>query len=102
MLHRNKVFFTICTSNFRYYDCHVFYEKLVDKKNDKMKFDIIPKTNEEYISVTYGCLRIFDIYRFSSSSLEEVVKTMHVDDFEILKKRFYKNGNISLKSTLSI
>ena len=27
------------------------------KKNDKVKFDIIPKTNQEYKSVTYGCIR---------------------------------------------
>ena len=38
--------------NFSNYDCHMFFKKLVDKKNDKVKFDIIPKTNEEYISVT--------------------------------------------------
>ena len=31
--------------NFSNYDCHMFFQKLVDKKNDKVKFDIIPKTN---------------------------------------------------------
>ena len=40
-----------------------FSKKLVDKKNDKVKSDITPKTNEEYISVTYGCIRFFDSYR---------------------------------------
>ena len=40
--------------NFRKYDCHMFFKKVVDKNNDKVKFDIIPTTNEEYISVTYG------------------------------------------------
>ena len=39
--------------NFSNYDSHMFSKKLVDKKNDKVKFDRIPKTNEEYISVTY-------------------------------------------------
>ena len=39
------------------------FKKLVDKKNDKAKSDIIPKTNEEYISVTYGCIRFIDSYR---------------------------------------
>ena len=33
--------------NFSNYDCHMFFKKLVDMKNDKVKFDIIPKTNEE-------------------------------------------------------
>ena len=34
--------------NFSSYNCHMFYKKLVDNKTDKVKFDIIPKTNEEY------------------------------------------------------
>ena len=41
----------------------MFFIKLVDKKNDKVKSDIIPKTNEEYISVTYSCIRFIDSYR---------------------------------------
>ena len=40
--------------NFSNYDCHMFFKKLVDKKNDKVNFDIIPKTYEEYISMNYG------------------------------------------------
>ena len=46
--------------SFGNYDCHLFFKKLVDKKNDKVKFNILPKTNEEYISVTYGCIRFLD------------------------------------------
>ena len=49
---------------------------MVDKKNDKVYFDIIPKTNEEYISVTYGCIRFIDSYRFLSSGLDSLVKTL--------------------------
>ena len=52
---------------FSNYDCHIFFKKLVDLKNDKVKFDIIPKTNEEYISVTNGCMRFIDSYQFLSS-----------------------------------
>ena len=33
--------------NFSNYDCHLFFKKLVDKKNYKLEFNIIPKTNEE-------------------------------------------------------
>ena len=40
--------------NFSNYDCHMFLKKLVDKKNDEVKFDTIPKTCEEDNSVTYG------------------------------------------------
>ena len=54
----------------------MFFKKLVDSKNDKVKFDIIPKTNEEYISVTYGCIRFIESYRFLSSSSDSLVKTL--------------------------
>ena len=66
----------------------MFFKKLVDKKNDKVNFDIIPKTNEKYISVTYGCIRFIDSYRFLSSGLDSLVKNLNVDDFKILKKEF--------------
>ena len=74
--------------NFSYYDCHMFFKKLVDKKNNKVKFDIIPKTNEDYISVTYGCIRFIDSYRFLSSGLDSLVKNLDEDNFKILKKEF--------------
>ena len=45
---------------FSNYDCHMFFKILVDKKKDKVKFDINLKTNEEYLTVTYGCIRIID------------------------------------------
>ena len=70
------------------YDCHMFFKKLVDLKKDKVKFKIIPKTNEEYIAVKYGCIRFIDSYRFLSESLDKLVKNLDVDDFKILKKEF--------------
>ena len=54
----------------------MFFKKLVDKKKDKVDFEIIPKTNKEYISVTHGCIRFFDGYRFLSSGLDSLVKTL--------------------------
>ena len=74
-------------SNYNY-DCHMFFKKLVDLKKDKVKFKIIPKTNEEYISVKYGCIRFIDSYRFLSESLDKLVKNLDEDDFKILKKEF--------------
>ena len=62
--------------NFSNYDCHMFFKKLVDKKNDKVDFEVRPKTNEEYISVTYVCIRSNDSYRFLSSVLASLVKTL--------------------------
>ena len=54
----------------------MFFKKLVDKKTDIVSFNVIPKTNEEYISVTYGCFRFIDSYRFLSSSLDSLVRTL--------------------------
>ena len=71
--------------NFSNYGCHMFFKRLVDKKKDKVDFDIIPKTNEEYISVTYGCIRFIDSYRFLSSSLDSLVKTLVDNSFKTLK-----------------
>ena len=45
--------------SFSNHDCHLFFNKLVDKKNDKLKFDINPKTDEEYISNIW----LYRIYR---------------------------------------
>ena len=63
----------------------MFFKKLVDKKNDKVNFEIIPKTNEEYISVTYGCIRFIDSYRFLSSGLDSLVKTLVDNSNKTLK-----------------
>ena len=41
---------------------------MVDRKKDKVEFDISPTTNEENISVTYGCRGHIYSYRFISSS----------------------------------
>ena len=64
----------------------MFFKILVDKKKDKVDFEIIPKTNEEYISVTYGCIRFIDSYRFLSSGLDSLVKTLLVISHKTLKK----------------
>ena len=71
--------------NFNNYGCHMFFKRLFDKKNDKVKLDIIPKTNEEYISVTYGGNRFIDSYRFQSSSLDSLLKTVVDNSIETLK-----------------
>ena len=75
--------------NFNNYDCHMFYKKLVDMKKDKVNFDIIPKTNEDYISVTYGCIRFVDRNRFPSSSLDSLVKTIVDKSNKTLKRNGY-------------
>ena len=71
--------------SFSNYDCHMFFKKLVDKKNDKINFDTLPKTKEEFLSVTYGFIRFIDSYRFLSSSLDSIVKTLVDNSNKTLK-----------------
>ena len=73
---KDSYFIPFSFHNFSGCDNHMFFRKLVDKKNDKVDFDILPRTNEEYISVTYGCIRFIDSYRFLSSGLDSLVKTI--------------------------
>ena len=63
----------------------MFFKRLVNKKKDKVDFKIIPKTNEEYISVTYGYIRFIDSYRFLSSGLDSLVKTLVDNSHKTLK-----------------
>ena len=63
----------------------MFFKKLVDKKKSKVDFEIIPKTNEKYISVTYGCIRFIDSYRFLLSGLDSLVKTLVDNSHKTLK-----------------
>ena len=83
--------------NFSNYDCHMFFKKLIDKRRDEVDFDIIPKTNEEYISVTYGCIRFIDSYRFLSSGLDSLIKTLVNNShktLENLKEEIVDNDEI--------
>ena len=63
----------------------MFFKKLFDLKNDKVKFDNIHKTNEEHISVTYGCIRFIDSYQFLSNSLDFLVTTLVDNSHKTLK-----------------
>ena len=87
MFLRIKVFFLpfIC-HNFSNYGSHMFFKKLVDKKNEKITFDFIPKTNEKYFSVTYGCIRFTDSYLLLSSGLDSLVMTLVDNSHKTLKK----------------
>ena len=77
MSQRKKVFFIPVVSHiFINYDCHLVFRRLVDKKNDKVKFDIVFQVNEEYIPVLYSCFRFIDNYRLLSGSLDSLVRTL--------------------------
>ena len=85
---KDSNFIPFAFHNFSIYDCHMLFKRLVDLKKDNVKFKLIPKTNEEYIAVKYGCIRFIDSYRFLSESLDKLVKNLDEDDFKILKKEF--------------
>ena len=96
MLLRTKTIFNHLSHNFSNYDCHLFFIKLVDKNIDKVNLDIIPNTNEEHISVSYGCITFIGSYRFLSSSLDSLVKTL-VDNSHKALKDFKGNLLIMMK-----
>ena len=76
----------------------MFFKKLVHRKNDQVEFEMITKTNEKYISVTYGRIRLMDSYRFISSSLDSLVRTLvdiNLKTLKSLKKEIVDNGEIS-------
>ena len=81
--------------NFSNYDCHLFFKKLIDKKPDNVNLNVIPKTNEEYISVSYGCIRFIDSYRFLQSGLDGLVKTLNeeleINSLPLLKEKYIDN-----------
>ena len=58
---------------------------------------LFQKQNEEYISVTYGCIRFIDSYRFLSSGLDSLVKTLVENNqkkLKNLKKEIVDNDEI--------
>ena len=89
---KDSNFITIGLHNFSNYDNHMFFKTLVDRKKDKVDFKIIPKTDEKYISVKYGCIKFIDTYRFLSSSLDKLVKTL-VDNSHKTLKNLKKRSN---------
>ena len=54
-------------------------------KRKIVNFKIIPKTNEEYIPIKYGCIRFLDTYRFLSSSFDSLIKTLVDNSHKTLK-----------------
>ena len=61
----------------------LFFKTLIDRKPNNVPLHIIPKTNDTYISISYGCIRYIDSYRFLQSSLDGLGKT--VDELSLLK-----------------
>ena len=63
----------------------IYFLSIMDMSKNKVELDVIPKINEEYISVTYVCILFIDSYRFLSSGLDSLVKTLVGNDQKSLK-----------------
>ena len=64
----------------------MFFRKIVDEKNDKVKFDIIPKSKEDLFSVINGFIRFIDSYRFLSNTSYKLLESIVDNSHESLKK----------------
>ena len=81
---RSSSFIPIFFHNFSGYDCHLIFEELLTEAyNQNCNPTIIPKSLENYVSVQIGCLRFLDSYRFLSSSIDKLVKSLYT--FPIMK-----------------
>ena len=47
---KDSDFISFAFYNFSNYDCHMFFKRLVDLKNDKVEFKIIPRQTKKYCS----------------------------------------------------
>ena len=81
---RSSSFVPIFFHNFSGYDCHLIFEELLTEAyNQNYNPTIIPKSLKNYVSVQVGCLRFLDSYRFLSSSLDKLVRSLN--NFPIMK-----------------
>ena len=100
----NKVnlhkFIPVLYHNFSKYDKHMFFNDLINSKIIKINLPVIPRTNEEYMSVNYGCVRFWDSMRFQQDSLEKLTESLKDDDYIHLKRHF-PNHWMLLKNKLA-
>ena len=81
-------FIPVLYHNFSKYDCHMFFNKLINSMPDKFNMKVIPKNNEEYMSLTYGSVKFLDSIRFLSASMEKLTESLRDEDYIHLKKYF--------------
>ena len=74
--------------NFSKYDCHMFFNELINASPNKFNIGVIPRNNEEYMSVNYGCIKFLDSMRFQQASLEKLTESLKDIDYIHLKKHF--------------
>ena len=79
------------------YDFHFIVTELMKYQDKYNKAEVLPKTSEEYISITYGSfyrkLIFKDSYRFLQQGLGDIAESMKSEDFKIMTD-FYKDINL--------
>ena len=72
------------------YDFHFIGTELMKYQDRYNKVEVIPKTSEEYISITYGSfyrkLIFKDSYRFLQQGLGDIAESMKSEDFKIMTR----------------
>ena len=87
---RSSSFVPIFFHNFSGYDCHLIFQELLIQAFEKgYEPKIIPKSMENYVSIRVGCLRFLDSYRFLSSSLDKLVKSL--DNLPVMDENGFKD-----------
>ena len=74
---KQSSFVPIFVHYFSGYDCHLTFKLKLDIK-------ILTKSVEKYVSVQLNCLRFLYSYRFFSSNLDELVKS--IKTFPVMQK----------------
>ena len=100
----NKVnlhkFIPVLYHNLSKYDIHMFFNELINSKVEKNNLSVIPRTNEEYTSVNFGCINFLDSMRFQPDSLEKLTESLKDEDYIHLKRQF-PNHWMLLKNKLA-
>ena len=66
----------------------MFFNDLIISKKDKIKLSVTPRTNEEYMSVNYGCVKFLDSMRFQHDSVEKLTESLNDQGYIHLKQKF--------------
>lgn len=74
------------------FDFHFIVNELVRHENQYDKVTILPRTTENYISISYGNyntkLVFLDSYRFTLKSLADIARSLEPEDFRLLRQAF--------------
>ena len=79
------------------YDSHSYLKQLFNRKDSSVPLETIPNTDERFISITYGRLRITDSMKFMKMNIDTIVKALSLGDFIHNKKHLDKLNILTKK-----